>query len=148
MTIDDNIKDVKLKYDINREVAKISALYSGQINKHELLTCEEILPIHQTRILEQGKFSYSSLGQAFGKQTKTIKEQGRKQIEAIKEHGKQLVKSNAFAKKEKQTIPLDKQKEIFHKLVVERTEEIEKIHNSANFQKLKYFTISRVPLKI
>ena len=113
-----------------------------------MLTCEEILPIHQTRIIEQGKFSYSSLGQAFGKQTKTIKEQGRKQIEAIKEHGKQLVKSNAFAKKEKQTIPLDKQEEIFHKLVVERTEEIEKIHNSANFQKLKYFTILRVPLKI
>ena len=98
---DDKIKDVKVKYDINREVAKISALYSGQINKHELLTCEEILPIDQTRIIEQAKFSYSSLGQAFGKQTKTIKEQGRKQIEAIKEHGKQLVKSNAFAKKRK-----------------------------------------------
>ena len=29
MTIDDKIKDVKLKYDINRGVAKISALYSG-----------------------------------------------------------------------------------------------------------------------
>ena len=98
---DDKIKDVKVKYDINREVAKISALYSGQINKHELLTCEEILPIDQTRIIEQAKFSYSSLGQAFGKQTKTIKEQGRKQIEAIKEHGKQLVKANAFAKKRK-----------------------------------------------
>ena len=51
-------------------------------------------------------------------------------------------------KKEKQTIPLDKQKEIFHKLVVERTEEIGKIHNSAYFQKLIYFTILRVPLKI
>ena len=33
MTTDDQIKDWKLRYDINREVAKISALLSGKINK-------------------------------------------------------------------------------------------------------------------
>ena len=44
MTIDDKIRDKKLQHDINREVAKISALSSGKINKYEYLTGEEILP--------------------------------------------------------------------------------------------------------
>ena len=54
MTIDDEIKDEKLQYDINREVAKISALSSGKIDKYESLTEEEILPSDQGRIIEQG----------------------------------------------------------------------------------------------
>ena len=33
MTIDDQIKDEKLQYDINRETAKVSALSSGKVNK-------------------------------------------------------------------------------------------------------------------
>ena len=33
MTIEDQIKDEKLQYDINREDAKISALSSGKIEK-------------------------------------------------------------------------------------------------------------------
>ena len=45
MTIDDKIWDEKLKYNINREVAKMSALSSGEIDKHEFLTREEILPL-------------------------------------------------------------------------------------------------------
>ena len=40
------IEDQKLQYDINREVAKKSAL-SGKIDKHEYLTGEEILPFIQ-----------------------------------------------------------------------------------------------------
>ena len=44
MTIDDKIKDKKLQHDINREVAKISALSSGKTDKYEYLTGEEILP--------------------------------------------------------------------------------------------------------
>ena len=44
MTIEDQIKDEKLQYDINREDAKISALPSGKIDKYEYLTGEEILP--------------------------------------------------------------------------------------------------------
>ena len=45
MTIDDQIRDEKLKYYINWEAAKISAWSSGKINKYEYLTDEEILPI-------------------------------------------------------------------------------------------------------
>ena len=44
MTIHDKVRDEKLQYDINREVAKISALSSGKIDKYEYLACEEILP--------------------------------------------------------------------------------------------------------
>ena len=40
MAIDDQIEDEKLQYDINREVAKISALSSGKMNKYEYLTGE------------------------------------------------------------------------------------------------------------
>ena len=43
MTIDDKIKDKKLQYDINREAAKISALWSCKIDIYEYLTGEEIL---------------------------------------------------------------------------------------------------------
>ena len=38
--IDDQIKDEKLQYDINKEASKISAWSSGQINKYEYLTGE------------------------------------------------------------------------------------------------------------
>ena len=49
MTIEDQIKDEKLLYDINREAAKISALSSGKIDKYEYLNGEEILPSNQNK---------------------------------------------------------------------------------------------------
>ena len=73
MTIDDKIKDEKLQHEINREVAKISALSSGKIDKYEYLTCKKILPSDQSRIIEQVKFTYSSLSKAFKKQIKQLK---------------------------------------------------------------------------
>ena len=76
MTIEDLIRDEKVQYDINREAAKISALSSSKIDKYEYLTGEEILQ----QIIEQAKFTYSPLGKAFEKQTKTIEDQGEKQF--------------------------------------------------------------------
>ena len=67
MAIDDNIRDVKLKYDINREAAKMSALTSCKIDKYGFLTGEEILPSNQKQLIEQGKFTYSPLGKNFEK---------------------------------------------------------------------------------
>ena len=83
MTIDDQIKDEKLQYNINREAAKISALSSGKFNKYEYLTGEEVLPSNNQQIIEQAKFEYSPLGKAFEKQVKTIEDQGKKQIQAL-----------------------------------------------------------------
>ena len=78
MTIDDQIRDEKLQYDILREAAKISVLASGKIDKYEYLSGEEILPCNQKQIIEEAKFTYSLLGKAFQKQTKTIEDQGKK----------------------------------------------------------------------
>ena len=80
MSIDDQIRDEKLQYDINREAAKISALSSSKISKYEYLTGEEILPSNQKQIIEQAKFTYSPLGRAFEKQTKTIEDQGKNKL--------------------------------------------------------------------
>ena len=65
MTIDDQIRDKKLQYDINREAAKISALSSNKIGKYEYLTGKGILPYNQKQIIEQAKFTYSPLGKTF-----------------------------------------------------------------------------------
>ena len=46
MTIKDQIRDEELRYDINREAAKISTLSSGKIFENEYLTSEEILPFN------------------------------------------------------------------------------------------------------
>ena len=62
MTIDDQIKDEKLQYDINRETAKIPALTSGKIHKYEYFTGKDILPSNQHQIIEQAKFTISPCG--------------------------------------------------------------------------------------
>ena len=67
MTIDDQIKDEKIQYDINREAAKVLALSSGKNNKYEYLMGEEILPSNQKQKIEQAKFTYSLLAKAFDK---------------------------------------------------------------------------------
>ena len=53
MTINDQIRDEKLQYDINREAAKISVLSSGKIHKYEYLAVEDVLPSNQQQIIEQ-----------------------------------------------------------------------------------------------
>ena len=83
MTINDQIKDEKLRYVINREGAKISALSSGKLHKYEYLTGEDILPSNQQQIIEQTKITYSPLGKAFDEQIKTIEDQGKKQVDAL-----------------------------------------------------------------
>ena len=58
MTIDDQIKNEKLQYDINKEAEKLSALSSGKIDNYEYLSGEEIVPSNQKQITEQAKFTY------------------------------------------------------------------------------------------
>ena len=80
MTIDDQNRDEKLQYDINRETAKTSALSSGKIDRYEYLTGEEILPSNQKQIIKQAKFTYSPLGKAFEKQIETNEDQGKNKL--------------------------------------------------------------------
>ena len=93
MTIDDKIMDEKLRSDINKEAAKISALSSGKINKYECLTSEAILPSDKSRI-GQAKSQYYPLSKPIKNQIKANEEQGKKQIKALEEHGNLLVKNN------------------------------------------------------
>ena len=116
MTIENEIKDEKLQYDISREAAKISALSSGKIDKYEYLTGKEILPSNQQQIIEQAKFSYSPLGKAFEKQTETIEDQGEKQIKAIQDNKEQSVNINNDDDY-KNKLLLSKEREIFEDLI-------------------------------
>ena len=134
MTIEDQIKYEKLQYDINTEAAKISALPSGKIDKYKYLTGEEILPSNQQQIIEQAKFTYSPLGKAFEKQTKTIEDQGKKQVDALTA----LKTSNKKLPSIKDFIPIENlNPEIINE--IKRIEEIEKyvdrdkmVYKSAN----------------
>ena len=55
------------------------------------ITDEEIQLSNQRQIIEQAKFAYLPLGKACEKQTKTIKDQGEKQIQAIEHRAEKKV---------------------------------------------------------
>ena len=110
MTINDQIRNEKLQYGLNREAAKMSALSSVKIHKYEYLTGEEILPSNQQQIIGQAKCTYSPLGKAFEKQIKTIEDQGNKHNKTIKKYPHDA----------EDTPLVSKRKEIFNELVDER----------------------------
>ena len=87
MTIDDQIRNEKLQYNIDGEAATISALSSNQFDKYEYIKSEEILPSHQKQVIKEAKFTNYPLRKAFEKQIKTIEDQGQKQIKAIQGKG-------------------------------------------------------------
>ena len=68
----DKIKYEKVKYNINRGAAKISALSSGKNNKYDLKR-KDILSSNHKQIIEKAKFTYSQLRKAFEKQQKQLK---------------------------------------------------------------------------
>ena len=135
MTIDDQIRDEKLQYNINREAAKISALLAGKIRKYEYLTGEDILPSNQQQIIKQAKFTYSPLAKTLEKQTKTIEDQWQKQVEALKTFKsdnekleiENIIPKSAFAN--------DEAKEEIEKIVkIEKTIDREKlVYNASGY---------------
>ena len=130
MTIEVQIKDEKLQYDINREAAKISALSSGKLDKYEYLTGEEILPSNQQQTIQQAKFNYSPLGKAFKKQIKTIEDQGEKQVKEIQYHKDDY----------KNKLLLSKESEIFKYIYNKKLDKLEELNNKIDYNNLKYIT--------
>ena len=63
--LDDKIKSDKAQYDLDRQAAKISALSSGELEKYEYLTGENLG--YKPDVVEKAKFEYSPLGDAFNK---------------------------------------------------------------------------------
>ena len=49
----------KLQYDVKSEASEMSALLSGNIDKHEYITGEKILPHNQSNVIGQAKFTNS-----------------------------------------------------------------------------------------
>ena len=80
MTINDQIRDKKLQYDINREAAKTLPLSSGKIHKYEYRNGKDILPSNQQQIIEQAKITCSPLEKAFKKQIKKFEDQGQNRV--------------------------------------------------------------------
>ena len=138
MTIEGQIKDEKLQYDINREAAKISALSPGKIDKYEYLTGEEILPSNQQQIIEQAKFAYSPLGKAFEKQTKTIEDQGEKQIKAIQDNKQQLVSDDDY----KDKLLISKEREIFKYIYNKRLDKIAEYNSESLLNEISQIVYS------
>ena len=134
MTINDQIKDEKLQYDINREAAKISALSSGKIHKYEYLTGEDILPSNQQQIIEQAKFTYSPLGKTFEKQIKTIEDQGEKQIDALKDLKSKEQTKLIEDKSNNQT----KVTTIFNEFIKQINELMSELYDSVDYNNLNF----------
>ena len=132
MTINDQIRNEKLQCDINRKAAEISALSSGKIDKYEYLTSKNILPSNQQHIIEQAKFTYSTLGKAFEKQIKTIEDQGEKQIKALEDLKPKQQTKTIVGKSNTQQL------QIYFTISLKRKSIMNKLFESVNKNKL-YF---------
>ena len=78
MTIDDQIRDDELQYDIKREAAEISASSSGKIDNHEYLAGEGILPSNERQRIEPAKFTYLHQEKHLKSKKNKIEQQERK----------------------------------------------------------------------
>ena len=136
MTINNEIRDKKLQHDI-----KISALSSGDIHKYQYLTGEDILPSNQQQIMEQGKFTYYPLGKAFVKQIKTIEDQGKKQVKALKDHKKKLVNVNVNDDYEDKLLH-SKEREILRNIYNKKLDKIEELSRKIDGNNLVFTIIS------
>ena len=63
--LDNKIKANKSQYDLDRKAAKISALSSGELEKHQYLTDENLG--YKPDVVQKAKFEYSPFGLVFSK---------------------------------------------------------------------------------
>ena len=139
MTINDQIRDENLQYNINRNAAEISPLSSSKIDKYEYLTGKEILPSNQQQIVEKAKFTYSPLGKAFEKLIKTTEDQRKRQVEGLKDlkdHNKQL--ANNYEDK----LLISKEREIFKDIYNKSLDKIKELSEKIDDNNLVFTTIS------
>ena len=109
--LDDKIKANKAQYDLDREAAKTSALSSGEFEKYEYLTGEDLG--YKPGAVKKARFEYSPLSKVFNKESdesdkkevllkrlKNIECKNEQQLEAIKDQEEKQLK--IFAKKANQ----------------------------------------------
>ena len=84
--------------------------------------------------MEQTKFTYSPLGKAFEKQVKTIEDQGKKQVDVLKD----------LKEKEQTKLIEDKSSNqsnatiIFNDLINKRKKVMSELHDSVDYNNLKF----------
>ena len=103
--------------------------------QYKYLTGKKILPSDEKQIVEQAKFTY--LRFSFGKQMKTIEDQGEKQIKAIQDKW-QVKTIKRYTYDDEDNPFISKQKEIFHKLIDERLEKISDSDKEVNYDDVIY----------
>ena len=105
MTVTDQIKilDRKIRqneaqYDLDREAAKISALFSNNLDKYEYLPGEDLGLKPST--VEQAKFGYSPLGKIFNKglSEDDKKEEHLERLENIKDKNEEILSTFSTTK--------------------------------------------------
>ena len=93
--LDDKIKENKAQDELDRETAKISPLSSGELEKYQYLTGEDLG--YKPDVNQKAKFEYSPLGKVFNKgldesdkkegllkRLKNIEDKNEQQLQAIK----------------------------------------------------------------
>ena len=132
--LNDKIKASKAQFDLDREAAKISALSSGELEKYEYLTGEDLG--YKPDVIQKAKFEYSPLGKVFNKaldesdkkegllkRLKNIEGKNEQQLDAIRDQGENQLDAikNYVAKKEsfKELEFLDEKQQEREKLSVE-----------------------------
>ena len=147
MAIDKKNRAERLKYDVNREAAKVSALLSGKIGKYEYLMGEKILPSDPSKIVHEAKLTYWPLGKTFANETKTIKVYGDQQIEANEKQGRKQLDAlnniNLHTNKKDNSLLLKQKKLMIIKMkgLMEQTNRIIKIILMISIMCIKRLTI-------
>ena len=101
MTVTDQFKilikkimQIEAQYDLDRKAAKISSLSSGNLDKYEYLTGED-LGLKPNTIIEQVRFEYSPLGKIFSKGLSEDDKKGFfKRLKNIENAQKKLIKND------------------------------------------------------
>ena len=144
--LNDKIKANKAQYDLDREAAKISALSSGELEKYEYLTGEDLG--YQPDVVQKAKCEYSPLGKVFNKgldesdkkegllkKLNNIEGKNKDQLDAIKGQGKKQL--DAIEKQKKNKLKMVEEDEIVY--LEDKTDELLEMYpNSFNKKSKKY----------
>ena len=119
---------------VRLEMKKCNTILIENQLKYQLyhLTGEDILLSNQQQIIEQAKFTYSSLGKAFEKQIKTIEDQSQKQVKTLENlKPKEQVKAIEYDDES-----LEQKEKSYNKLFDEKLDEIEELSRESDYKNL------------
>ena len=121
------MQKIQMKENINIYLTKLMSMNMLQVKKYCLII---------KKIIEQTTFTYSPLGKAFEKQTKTIEGKGKNQFNVLKD----LKYHKGIEDKSDDKLPI--QAKHFNELLDERIKEIQKMSDKINFNDLTYYFTS------